>query len=239
MFMRARFFAFAALALPACAHENDAPSATENEVVTAPHGYYRSEGHDRADRWINEVNIHADGIYEADFGTNLSSVSGHHYRLTGRYRTAETGGQQQLIFDNPYTFRERDGVLEIKFGGPESEQPFLRMRRQPAPASITFAADGTVKTDGTLHAGGTALIRYEAARAHCGPNGVTGIYQADTQQWPIWMDFGENGTIEGVYATLVGVPEGHDLAIWFHQIAPACDHWDSAFGANYHFPIQP
>lgn len=229
----------------AAGDEDDDASSADQDVTASFAGYYRMRGGQSfgLDRWIEEINLHADGSYEGNFGNDVSNLSGHHYRDAGSYRVETKNGTTTISFDgDPYEVRRKGAGLELRFvGAGWSNQPWFSMPKQPAPATLTFAADGSAKASGPLPAGGTVLVLYAAARVHCASPDrgfFAGTWSVDGGASG-WLDWGLAGPAKGAYRALVEVPSaGHDFAIWFHDTdGHACDHWDSAFGKNYHFPI--
>lgn len=229
----------------AAADDGEDASSADQDVTASYAGYYRIRGDQGfgLDRWIEEINLHADGSYEGNFGNDVSNLSGHHYRNAGSYRVETKDGKTKILFDgDPYEVRRKGSGLELRFvGAGWPSQPWFTMPKEAAPATLTFAADGSAKASGPLPAGGTVLVLYAAARVHCASPDhgfLAGTWSVDGGPGG-WLDWGLAGPAKGTYRALVDVPQtGADFAIWFHDTdGHACDHWDSAFGKNYHFPI--
>lgn len=111
--------------------------------------------------------------------------------------------------------------------------------------TITFAADWTVKVDGTLRAGSKVDVVYDPARlSEC--RGT----QDGRPQWGLSADWdyaGTHGTasVAGLMASTEGrftidLPVSGEIALWFENSNRwGCHAYDSAFGANYHFKVLP
>lgn len=111
-------------------------------------------------------------------------------------------------------------------------------------AAITFGDDWSETVDGTVRAGRALQIRYDADRLP----GCRGE-QAGVPQWAITayasIDGGAatvvplagEGVLEGAIAD---VPPGAELAMWFSVSNRwGCIAWDSDFGHDYRFAIDP
>ncbi len=114
------------------------------------------------------------------------------------------------------------------------------------PATLTFAADGSITQSAPVISGGKATIQYDVARL---PN-----CRATYQGFPAWgieanwaVDGGQaftapvtsfqNGNVVGIDATF-DVPPGSDLAVWFFASDEyGCTQWDSNYGRNFHFAL--
>lgn len=240
------------LLLGGCAAETSGKADTgdavsgEQDLAASIAGYYRVQGNRGAglSRWIEEVNLHADGTYEGNFGNDVSNLSGHHYWNAGTYRVEKKGGTTTVFFDgDAYEMHVKDNGLELRFAASEPKQPWFTMPKEASPVAITFAADGSAKANGPLVRGGTALILYSSARVHCSSKDHGWMAGAWTVEGVTngWLDWGFAGPAKGYYRALVRVPStGHDFALWFHDTdSGSCDHWDSDFGRNYHFAIGP
>lgn len=112
-------------------------------------------------------------------------------------------------------------------------------------ATIVLADDWTESVQGTLRAGAPLRLRYDADRL----GGCRGD-QGGVPQWSItayasvdggaWTAIGLRGTGDVVEGTFAALPGGRDLALYFtvHN-RWGCIAYDSEFGGNYHFAIDP
>lgn len=115
-------------------------------------------------------------------------------------------------------------------------------------ATITFGASGQPQVSGALRVGGKTDVSYDPARLQdCRGSkygypawAISGFYQIG--QGPV-VSFtavkpNQDGTVT-TKATIDLYAEG-DLAVWFQNSnAFGCSAWDSVYGANYHFGVQP
>lgn len=114
--------------------------------------------------------------------------------------------------------------------------------------TISFNADWTVSTDGTLAAGAPITIKYDIARLpRCRQdyNGlptwdVTLSYRFDGGQVTTVSATQVSGDLRTSAPVTVEAPAGaRDLEVWFHNSDRAgCSDWDSDFGSNFHFELQ-
>ncbi len=124
----------------------------------------------------------------------------------------------------------------------------------PTPAdaplpTLSFNADWTIQQSGSLTAGGQAIVHYDLARLS--------TCRATYMQFPAWdvianwkvdggVAFSQSVTSETSPTTRVGiditidVPPAPTLTMWFYESDEyGCQSWDSNYGRNYDFPIEP
>ena len=119
----------------------------------------------------------------------------------------------------------------------------------PATPTLSFNADWTIGQSGSLVAGGKAIVHYDLARLT--------TCRATYMQFPAWdiianwnvdggVGFNQSVTTELDSTTRVGtditldVPPGRTLNMWFYDSDEyGCQSWDSNYGKNYSFPIEP
>lgn len=113
--------------------------------------------------------------------------------------------------------------------------------------TLTFAADHTVKLSGSLAKGKKVRVAYDASRlTQCRgeQNGkpawsITGFWKIGGGAVHTFEAGGlspSNGTEEPVLA----LDASGDLQIWFQNVNRwGCSAYDSDFGKNYHFAIEP
>lgn len=119
-----------------------------------------------------------------------------------------------------------------------------------ATSTISFKAEGfKVETTGKLAAGGKVLIQYDPARLP----GCRGNVGGGGPGWSISGYASFNGQpattfeVTKLNATRTDrepapyelkLPEGGDLAIWFHVASRwGCSEYDSQYGQNFHFDV--
>lgn len=125
--------------------------------------------------------------------------------------------------------------------GGEGEAPAsLAQSALDGAATLTFGADWTASASGPVHAGAPVTVAYDARRLPTCRGTLGGRRQwAITAFWQ--LDGGAVGALDvsDAPATLTAAHPG-DLALWF-QVTDrwGCMAYDSAFGANYHFAVQP
>jgi len=109
-----------------------------------------------------------------------------------------------------------------------------------AGATITFGADWTQKASGPIVAGELVTLSYDVARLTACRGEQGGLPQwGMTAFWKIDDDPVSNVVVIGGSATLTP-PHAGDLQIWFQNTNRwGCVAYDSAYGANYHFHVQP
>jgi hypothetical protein len=117
-----------------------------------------------------------------------------------------------------------------------------------ATPTLSFGADWSVTQSGPVVAGGQAVVHYDLARLP----GCRASY-AGSPAWDIEAFWSVDGGVayDQPVTALVGgqrvgaditidVPPGRDLALWFHASDEGgCDEWDSSYGHNFHFALQP
>lgn len=120
------------------------------------------------------------------------------------------------------------------------------LEEEAAPV-LTFGADWSAKLSGSLRAGRTVTVAYDAARASecAGTQGGNPAYSTtgyaklgDGPVQTFWA--GGNQPFPGVKSEF-SIPKGRggDLAVWFETVNRwGCHSFDSAFGANYHFDMK-
>ncbi len=237
------------------------PAEISSEVTSAvevPAGHYTRTELPPGFRWINELNLHADGTFEASFGNGASELSGHAFLADGTYRVdaraATIRFSYAFVSDEVDTYRVRSsaGGVELRFVNADEQENYswFTLRRGPRPISITFGADWSVTQSGPLVAGAPLLVEYAAARAVC-PQVATasslaitllGRVDGNTTQYAVATAF-PAAPAGGHYRALGVVPAGHTLALWLDvsavdaQQQALCHGWDSHFGDNFNFPI--
>jgi hypothetical protein len=137
-------------------------------------------------------------------------------------------------------------------GGPPEEELIEDSSPIPmGPATIRFERDWQVLQTGTLFSGSRAHIVYDEERlATC-----RGFISEGRPGWGVTAHWSLNGGPAGS-AVIAGLdPNGSrvatgeidvelegagDLAVWFEATSAwGCHAWDSSFGANYHFRVEP
>lgn len=120
------------------------------------------------------------------------------------------------------------------------------LEEEAAPV-LTFGADWSVSQAGSLRAGRTVRVAYDAARAgNCNATqggkpayATTGYARlGDGPVQTFWA--GGNEPFPGAKSEFT-IPKGRggDLAVWFETVSRwGCHNYDSAFGANYHFDMK-
>jgi hypothetical protein len=241
-----------AVFLAACSSpvQSEDGSSSEQDLggsaITA--GYYvfdKAEG--SVDRWIVAVNLHVDGTYEGDFGDDVSNLSGLSYLADGTYeidtKASTISFSQNGGTSDPYSYRIQNGALELKFSGEAlAPQSWFSVAKEASPVTLTFGADWTATQSGALKAGGTALVRYAAARAQCAGNqaqlSLDYVIDGGTIGNEYFGAAFPSAPIDGYVDLLVTIPAGHDLAFHFKSSNGGCNGSDSDFGKNYHFVIE-
>lgn len=109
---------------------------------------------------------------------------------------------------------------------------------------LTFAADYTETLTGSLHAGDRVNITYDPSRTPCTGYKYGQPAYSVLAHWRI--DGGEVETLQvagfesypGAIDARIELPAAGDLEIWFESSDVwGCHAWDSAYGANYRFPV--
>lgn len=114
-------------------------------------------------------------------------------------------------------------------------------------ATLAFTSDYQTEVDGALVAGGLAHVVYDANR-------LTSC-RGDRDGGPAWTISAHyrvaGGDVRSIHVAghapspdAVGLPieltEAGELEVWFENTSAfGCQAWDSAFGANYRFTIEP
>jgi Family of unknown function (DUF6209) len=104
-----------------------------------------------------------------------------------------------------------------------------------ATTTLTFAADYTQKVSGPIIAGGQLHIDYATSRLHACPNAKL------TAHLRFAPGDGSDPSVDSGSATVaVPVDDASRVTIWFDATnAAGCHAYDSAYGANYVFPVVP
>ena len=240
------------LIITGCAVSPDADEDTTGDdgKADASHlaGYFQLTGDVANHEWIETINFHSNGVFEAWMGNDTSNLSGHHFVASGTFAVHNSSMTLKMVAssltgDTTYDFKLANDVLELEQqGSPDAK---FAMHREPL-ASITFGGDWTVHQGGPLHAGEALLVRYAASRVTCpvlgedGSDFITTLASVDHGGTRGIVNGYNTEPLNGFYDALGFVPEsGHDLAIWFQISTPGCSKFDSNFGNNYHFTITP
>lgn len=109
-----------------------------------------------------------------------------------------------------------------------------------AAATITFGADWTQTASAPIVAGQSVTIAYDVSRLTACRGDQGGLPQwGITAFWTIDGDPASNVTLTSGTATITPSHAG-DLQLWFQNTNRwGCVAYDSAYGANYHFTVQP
>jgi hypothetical protein len=112
---------------------------------------------------------------------------------------------------------------------------------------LAFNADWTITQSGQLKPGKPAIVRYDLARL---PSCRAQYNGGDA--WNIQASYSGDGEQAINFAVTSGgfkltpkdvtftVPYAHDLAFWFLNTDDAgCVAWDSDYGRNFHFAVEP
>jgi hypothetical protein len=243
----------------ACAPVPDDDASTSSastEALIGP-GYYQIAAAPQSAQWINAVNLHADGTFEGSFGDGVSNNSGFLSSADGTYAIDSSASEIRFTYgastEDAATYRIRaagnDVQLELVDTTDPSEESWFTLTRGAKPAALVFGEHWTTKQEGALVAGAPLFIEYAAARSSCAPSAsqrsavVTAIYIVDGEfsqqqilQLPVYAQSGN-------YRGLMGVPNGHELSMWFELNTSdasgnsTCSGWDSNENQNYNFAI--
>jgi len=118
-----------------------------------------------------------------------------------------------------------------------------------ASATIDFAKDWSVTQTGTISPGHDLTFRYDLARlSKCRlteygqPAWSVNAYVSFDGGAPTELVLAPhtNGTNTGIIETTIPTPIASDVAFWFYESDDSsCHGWDSSFGKNFHFHIEP
>lgn len=115
-------------------------------------------------------------------------------------------------------------------------------------AVIDFGGDWSVTQSGDLVPAGTLTFRYDLGRVgkcraieYGQPAWAVLAYVSFDGGAPAALELGPSGGhTSGVVETTIPVPAASDVALWFYASDDAgCVEWDSRYGQNFHFAIQP
>jgi hypothetical protein len=114
--------------------------------------------------------------------------------------------------------------------------------------TVSFAADFSVTQSGPLVAGARAVLHYDPARL---PRCRMTYHGGDAWAILAWYRGDDGAVHNGPVTQLQGmrnvgvdlsftVPFARDLAVWFENSDESgCLTWDSRFGENFHFAVEP
>nr|WP_211194302.1 DUF6209 family protein [Pyxidicoccus fallax] len=115
---------------------------------------------------------------------------------------------------------------------------------QTAPV-ISFNANWSLTESAPLVAGGSAQVAYDATRL---PQCRTWLADG-TPTWSITGHYRLNNGTPGSFdvaglpstgaAPVIPLPEAGSLEVWFRVSGPDCEHYDSNYGTNFRFTVQP
>ena len=131
-------------------------------------------------------------------------------------------------------------------GGPQDTAS--SSARTTSGASIEFAKDWSVTTNGTITAGGSLTFQYDLDRL-----GKCRFVEYGQPAWAVlgYVSFDggqptemrlapQNGTTSGTVSWTIPVQQAKDVAFWFYASDDSgCVQWDSNYGQNFHFAVQP
>jgi len=228
-------------------------SSTSEQAVSADvastlvgHFVLAAAGPGNDDNWINEINLHKNGTFDGNFGNSVSNLSGHFFLANGTYLIAQTSHAEALSLSYSLDGQSAsiEYLLQVQANGVElrptdsASEPWFSMDAAPAPIALTFAADGSLSAAGALHAGDTALVRYEGSRSKCTGKGaaVTLLGDIDFPQ-PQFVD--AVNEVDGYFEFLVPVSKGTSLTLWFETAnASGCSVRDPSSEETYELTIQ-
>jgi hypothetical protein len=227
-----------------------AESGTQDLTADTLAGYYELSGDANNDDWIEAVALHADGSYEANMGSDVSNLSGHHFAASGSWTVTQTDSETVIRLGADmlgYQVDAKGDVMKLLPRGGSGKWFTLTKKSL---VTLTFNADWSTTQSGPLVASEALLIRYAAARDTCVPPSNGGLFVSalgNSDVGPVTVLTDEFGSkpVKGFLGALGSVPNGKSLTLWFvtgsvdFQGASTCSHPDSKFGANYHFPITP
>jgi hypothetical protein len=236
------------LALSACGgHAASSDMASQDETGNEIVGHFvlAPGGADRADVWVEEMNLHVDGVFEANFGSDVSNLSGHHFLAGGTYVVDAKSSTIHFSYDGPnawnsWRFKAVAGGIELATTDSDfGTQPTVRMNHAASPVTLHFAADGSASADGALVPGATVLVNYAVSRSHCRGKdaAVSPLFMVDNGpvQGPGWAF---PPPVNGQLNQMMMVPSGHEIELWFVETdGSPCKDFDSAGGKNFRFPI--
>jgi len=240
-------FALLSLVASGCAAANDSDATSSEDLAsTAPIGHYLlATDNPTSFLWLNEINLHHDGTFDGNFGSDVSNLSGHFFLANGTYKVAQTSRGRALSLTysldgspsgtQSYVFKTTAHGIDLRA---EGDSAWFSMDSAAAPVTIHFYADGSVHADGALHVGDTALVRYAAGRAKCsGKNQNLGVFAAIDSPQPQFVD--SPVAVNGFYDFMVPVSAGKNLSVWFESTnSSGCVVWDSNASRNFVFPIE-
>jgi hypothetical protein len=236
---------------------SDGSSGTEEDLTSSNlAGYYEFTG-PSLDSWIEQLALHADGSFEANIGSDVSNLSGHHFQTTGTFDFKKQGGTNVLSLhalgdfavagSSSYDVSRNGNTITLKEHGGAASTAFHM--QQAKLVTITFNADWTITQSGPIVANAPFLVRYAASRDDCPiPQGggldLTAFGQFDNGA-PTSITFPFNSQPVKGFLAMFGFPaQGDSLAVWFkggahdsQDVSTSCTHWDSNLGKNYHFTV--
>jgi hypothetical protein len=193
--------------------------------------------------WIEEMNLHADGIFEANFGSDVSNLPGQHFMSGGTYTVDAKASKISFTgagISSVWTYKPVKGGIAVKaVGSPFDDEPAFTMNQAPAPVTLSFAADGSATASGPLVAGATMLLHYAESRTHCRGEDmdVSPQFMVDNGvvRGPGWAF---PPAVNGEMNQIMTVPKGHEIELWFELAdASQCRGFDSNGGKNFRFAI--
>jgi hypothetical protein len=258
---------FAALAFAGCATgpgdsddgtgdgDGKADGGEVSAATAAAAGYYSLAAAVQANTWIDDINLHADGTFEGDFGNGLSNFAGHTYTADGTFVVDADKGTISFNyttgFGGPdvYSLKKVAGGIQIQHQD-GSGDPAFTLTKGPSPATLTFPADAHPSLSGKLVPGDVVLIDYAVARSQC-------PVSSSLTESSVIMQTAQDGlfgaqqvlempvrAVDGNYRGLFTVPPGKTIAIWFQQVTVdssenvTCEKWDSNNAANWNFTLS-
>jgi hypothetical protein len=228
--------------LAACGGAPADDAASSNDLSTKTiEAYFELAGDANNDQWIEAIALHTDGSFEANMGSDVSNLSGHHFAETGTY----TLDASSLVLngDERWPVSRSGDTLRVK----GNLGTWFTMKETKL-VTLTFHADWSVTQSGPLVENEALLVRYAASRDTCAPPAKGGLFVAALGQVDGGVVTGITGEfgaqpVRGWLGALGFVPTGKDLSVWFEvgaadgQGVTTCTRWDSRYGQNYRFAI--
>jgi hypothetical protein len=226
-----------------------------SEAVTAKAGFYSANNAAQSARWVQAMNLHGDGTYEATFGNG--ELSGFLFSADGTFTVDDSASTIAFSYTygstgtDVYNFKPAPDGLQLEFvsADDQADQAYVTLTKGDRPQSLEFDAQGAPTQSGALVAGSPLLIEYASVRDQC-PASASLLQSPVTMLIVVDGAFGQQNLlqfpirpIDGYYRGLMSVPSGHELNLWFEDDAfdssgnVTCQDYDSNNAQNFNFEI--
>ena len=228
---------------------------TTSAAIKAKAGFYSANNGAQSARWVEAMNLHTDGTFEATFGN--ATLSGFLFAADGTFTVNDNASTIAFSYTygstgtDVYNVEPASDGLQLEFvsADDQADQAWVTLSKGDRPQWLAFGAQGAPTQSGDLVAGSVLLVEYASARNRC-PATASLFHSPVTMLIVVDSAFGQQNLLQfpirpinGYYRGLMSVPSGHELDLWFQDDAfgssgnVTCQDFDSNDSQNFNFEI--